>query len=272
MPAPPCRRLAWQQPPAPLLLAFLLAAVLVSFACGEASPPGGCSPDWFWRRYARPSAAALAASAGAAAPAFRLPEWDYGRFGNNFAELRNALALAVCCDGVVEAAAHRDLPHLQRWLDFSDGSVPKSVPFNKTGRCGSLNGSKALFAGPPECGVDSFAALSTLALGNALPRGCALPPDRCVPGLGDALVVHVRSGDAMRRLDRHSAQPPVAFYEAAFSFRNWSRIIMLTEPNTDLLNPVWCVRPPGLVRTRRPRRARAGGRAGRPAATPEAAT
>ena len=244
---------AWSQ--GPLGFSITLVAWIVALRAAQAEVARDCAPDLFWSRFVRPDAAALSG----ASRVFNLTaERWYGRMGNNEIEVHNALSYAICCDAVLHIMPNKNFPLLRRFLDFRDGSTPKhDETFNASKSCASgLTGSvtffgRRLFAeeqrpknwyAPPKCGYDAYGALSYFLFNNTLPRWCGAPPGFCAPDLDpDQLVVHIRSGDIFGPKPPLTTymQPPVQFYEAIFSSRNWSKIIMVTEPATELLNPVW---------------------------------
>lgn len=236
------------------VLLLLVAAAGVHLAQAR-----DCAENTFWRRFVRSDSAALAG----APVTYNLSSarW-YGRAGNNEIEIHQALNYAVCCDAVLAIMPNTNFPKLHQFLDFRDGSVPKREPaFNKTASCGgSLSGSITFFGRrrllndeerpnnwypAPICSYDAYAALSYVMYDNTQPRWCGAPAGRCAQGLEDALVVHIRSGDVFDvrsdgKVRKEYIQPPVQFYERVFALRNWTRIILLTEPATGVfLNPVW---------------------------------
>jgi hypothetical protein len=66
---------------------------------------------------------------------------------------------------------------------------------------------------------------------------------QCDENIDDnTLTVHLRSGDIFCPGDGNTnyVQPPVAYYEAIFRMKTWSKIIFITDrSNNDCMNPVW---------------------------------
>ena len=241
-----------------LFLCFLLRAK--DCWAGVAEPPSTATVCTLvhrnpWAATIRASAAQLAQSS--AATHFKVSSW-YGRFGNHFNIIRNALEHAICCRATLELPREADLPLMARFLDFSSwkgggaGGAEASCGPGHTGagmdffywvrNASNQAVERQPITSEPACDVDLYTALEFFLFGNAQPHGCHYEGDHCPPGIEDALVVSIRSGDIfLPVVNPKYMQPPAAFYESVFRQRKWSRILMVTSVEADpsLLNPVW---------------------------------
>jgi len=209
-----------------------------------------------WAASVRSSAAELAQSN--ATTHFKVLSW-YGRFGNHFLIVRNALNHAVCCRATLELPPEEELlPQLSRFLDFSTlngtgascgagytGSGDEFFYWRRKGRDGQINSKTSPLLSPDvQCeDFNPYGALEYFLFGNSQPHGCHYHGDHCPPGLleDDVLVVAFRSGDIFGpHPNKNYKQPPVAFYEAVFRDRPWKRILCVSSAETtELMNPVW---------------------------------
>lgn len=176
----------------------------------------------------------------------------FGRTGNNFLQIKNALTFAMCCGAVLEVVQHALFPKMQTQFNFSGIKSTSLVQGSETvlGCEGHFIGGKHFFytANIPiklnTCTIDFVPVLKWALMNNTLPHGCRSNDGPKCPEAFDndeTLVVHIRSGDIFGDNPHHSyRQPPVAFYLKIFEQRQWTKIILITSLEEEsLLNPVW---------------------------------
>jgi hypothetical protein len=89
-----------------------LLIIVTGMVTTVSTVPVNCSEDTaaYWRN-------ALIMKNNTETPIYDINNF-YGRLGNNMYQFRNALTMAVCCNGIFKTKAHRDLPKLILKMDL----------------------------------------------------------------------------------------------------------------------------------------------------------
>lgn len=159
-------------------------------------------------------------------------------------QISNALKHAICCQARLNIPENKDFPLLPRRFDFSidneilgkDHKRPSQCYKQYLGEFWTNRWGNLVFAG--KCDFNEIKALRSYAFGY--PQLFARRTVSCEPGLENALLIHIRSGDVMGPwIQTYYKQPPVSFYKKIIKSRDWEKVIIFTsKEKPELMNPV----------------------------------
>jgi hypothetical protein len=184
----------------------------------------------------------------------------FGRTGNYFISMRNAMQRAHACKTTLvlpseDEEGHVLLPHqTTRLLDFAarvgephpDCGDP-AIGVGLSGGSRAFWELRALQNTTPEHATFFRSYRPELgALGTCLrwyAGACNATYCAGLEHLKDALVAHIRQGDVYPSNHSYAfsyyGQPPLAYYLAALNFSAWSEMIVVAEPTTTNISPMW---------------------------------
>ena len=180
-----------------------------------------------------------------AQPVFEILYW-YGRSGNNYMQLSNAIYWAACCKGIVKAPKHSLFPSpmITNFSLFTD----YSYPHNSTDpHCTKGMPNEIMFGVhlPTGCSFKNRSIVNNYVIfDNIKEQGVPHRHFPCTRNCGaeseNILTIFFRGGDIMSGSPpfTYYRQPPLYFYETVINSQKWEKIVIVTAA-TDYVNPVW---------------------------------
>jgi hypothetical protein len=203
----------------------------------------------------------------------------YGKFGNNFIQIRTAFRIAICCKTHLHLLPYRGLPLLKTRFDFTNlknGDLVSGLGQSKGCDGLQVNWSVGYFTSFLSNGTHPFVDKTEKKLNFSIDESCLYDnhalSNYALYGEGsqdrsnkknennnkamgkvcskylkdDALVIQICSGADVfdtKLLNPGSVyykQLPVAFYQKIIEIKQWKYFIFVTDrSNTESMNPVW---------------------------------